>query len=190
MSQQLVFTSLKKIASNGVDANDEIIKVVNKTIQDNDIVLFKELVDKENLTFPPEIYCEIVKHKALKIFFYLFVEARTKQEEKNINECYKNIQNPQDAGTCGKRSANPKPMTKTFNVNEYCNVPQSVFTIASQHEDKRILQFIIACGVPIDIETYNLSRRSTSGWCSSLAMAMNHQCKPNDKKSKAILYAI
>jgi hypothetical protein len=89
---------------------------------------------------------------------------------------------------CGKRSANAKPMIKTFNMEDYCNVPQSVFNIASQHDDKRILQFVIACGVPIDIETYNLSRRSSNGWCSSLAMSMTHGCRFNEKKAKNLSY--
>lgn len=187
MERQLVFPSFNKIMSNGEKANDDIERSVMETIKTNNVVVFKDIVDKENLTFSPEIYCDIVKLKAVRIFYYLFVETRTKKEQKNIDECYKNIQDPSDAGMCGKRSANQKPVTKTFNVGDFCSVPQSIFEIAAKQDDSRILQFVIACGVPIDIITYNDSRKSPTGWCSSLSMSMKHMCKPNFKKANAIM---
>ena len=190
MSRQLVFPTLTKIQSNGIDTNDEILKVVNKAIQENDVMIFKDIVEKENLTFPREIYCDIVKHKALKIFHYLFVEMRTKDEQKNLDLCYKNIQNPDDAGNCSKRNSNAKQIIKTFNMDDWCSCPQTVFLIAMLDDDKRILQFIIACGIPIDIETYSNSRKYNNGKCSFLYMALQRGCNPNKKKMESILYSV
>ena len=190
MSNPIIIPFLKKINANGQEIHDDTKRTITEMIKDDNVVLFKEVVEKELLTFPPEIYCDIVQHKAMRIFHYLFIETRTKQEQKKLDECYKNIQEPTDAGFCGKRSANQKQMTKTLNVDDYCNVPQAIFHIAAQHDDKRILQFIIACGVPVDIDTYNQSRKSAHGWCSSLSGSLNRKCRPNERKIDGILRAL
>jgi len=185
--RQIVYQNLTTIQSNNCEISSELKNLISDIVKNDNKVLFAELCERENLTFPAEFYCELVKNKALRIIFYLFVEIRTQQEQKMIEHCYSNIQKPEDAGSCGKRNSNPKPMVKTMSVKDYCNVPQSVFELASQMEDKRVLQFLIAIGIPVDIETYNKSRRSSSGWCSSLQGSLNRNCRPNLKKVDGIM---
>lgn len=187
MSRSFVSDSVRKIMSNNHEITEELNNDINEIINCDNITDFRYLVDEHSLTFPPEIYSIIIQKKALKIFYYLFVEAQTESEKKKLNECREYIQNPSDAGACGKRNANSKTLRKTLNVSDYCVVPQSIFSLASKHDNKKILQFIIACGVPIDINTYNESRKDKTGWCSSLAMAMSHNCKPNEHKTLTIL---
>lgn len=190
MSRQLVYQNLTSIQNDAGDINTELKNTIYELVKSNNSVLFSELCEKENLIFPSEFYCDLVKYKALRIIKYLFIDARTKEEQQKLDYCYSNIQKPEDAGSCGKRNSNPKPMTKTITIKDYCNVPQSVFEIASQMEDKRILQFLIAIGIPVDIETYNKSRRSSTGWCSSLQGSLNRNCRPNYKKAEAIIFVL
>ena len=40
------------------------------------------------------------------------------------------------------------------------------------------------------IDTYDKSRQSSQGWCSSLSGGMNRKCKPNLRKINGIMNAI
>lgn len=67
-----------------------------------------------------------------------------------------------------------------FDIASISPVPQAVFAIAEKAltEDREILRFVVACGVPVDITTYMHVTQSAVGWASSLAALMGKQCRP------------
>lgn len=171
-------------------SNPDILVALHATIVAKDTTTFIALAREHNVVFNGDVFLCALEAKALWIFLSVLRDFLTKDQLAALALCRANTPSIKDVSGCGKRSVT-KSVTKHFDVARVSPVPQSVFMAAEKQlsDDREILRFVVACGVPVDIDTYAHATKSKTGWASSLASLMAKQCSPNWRVAEAIATA-
>lgn len=182
------FVKMENFTQNITDIS--IIAALHAAIIEKDTTRFLALTREHNVVFTGDVFLRALEAKALWIFLSVLREFLTKDQLAALALCRANTPSIRDVSGCGKRSVT-KSVTKHFDVARVSPVPQAVFMAAEKRlsDDREILRFVVACGIPVDIETYAHATKSKLGWASSLASLMAKQCQENWRVAEAIATA-
>lgn len=171
-------------------SNPDILTALQAAIVAKDTTLFVDLMRTHNVVFNGDFFLFALNARALWIFLFVLREGLTKEQRAALDMCRANTPSIKDVSGCGKRSVT-KSVTKHFDVARTSPIPQGVFMIGEKAlaDDREILRFVVACGIPVDIDTYAHATKSKVGWASSLSALMAKQCRPNWRVAEAIATA-